>query len=81
MSAIPATHQRHIAPVSARRSARERFRDAMDPLWRRLLWEVAVRRAGRPVAVCRTPHDSRVSQLEGDAAARAREIIARRLTR
>jgi hypothetical protein len=80
MSTVPISDPPRLAPVSGRRTSRERIRDALDPLWRRLLWSVAVRRTGARVA--RTPcYDTSVIRLEGEAAHRAREILARRLTR
>jgi hypothetical protein len=80
ITTVPVSDPPQFAPVSSRRTSRERIRDALDPAWRRLLWAIAVRRTGARLA--RTPcYDTRIIHLEGEAADRAREVLARRLTR
>lgn len=77
MSLMEVSQPSGIAPVSAGRKARERLRDALDPLWRRVLWLRLPRDARRSVR--RAPYETSTVQLDAVAAARAEEIFSRRL--
>lgn len=76
MSVIEPVRRPVLEPVSGHRGTSERLRDAVDPTWRRILWWVTSRRTGGSLR----PRVSSVTRLDGPAAERAREILARRLT-
>jgi hypothetical protein len=80
LSAAPVPSPPGSVPISARRTAVERLRDAVDPLWRRMLWVAISRRTNTAVTVRRQLYGTSVTRLQGPAAERAREILARRLT-
>src|SRR4051794_37692864 len=54
-----------LARVAAHRTTRERIRDTLDPVWRRLLWAIATRSSLTKARPRRGLYDTSVVRLDG----------------